>query len=75
MKTTEWFKFKETKPVHEGAYQVSFGKNGDHNYAEMSHFYWHWRRGNWYIENPGRRPFQPEWIHNLHWRGVTYRSM
>jgi len=74
MKTTEWFVFKENKPVHEGTYQVSFGKNGDHSYAEMRKFYWHWRRGNWYVENSGRRPFQPEYIENLHWRGVIKKE-
>ena len=71
MITTEWFVYKENKPVHEGAYQISFGKIGDHSYAEMRHFYWNWRRGTWYIENTGRRPFRPGWINNLHWRGVV----
>jgi hypothetical protein len=73
MKTTKWFVYKENKPVHEGAYQVSFGEDGDHDFAEQRPFYWHWRRSTWYIEQPGRRPYQPEgWIlGKLHWRGVS----
>ena len=75
MKTTEWFVYKETKPVHEGRYQVTLGDLNEkwlREYLECRPFYWHWRRGAWYIENPGRRPFRPEWFgKKLHWRGVV----
>jgi len=74
MKTTEWFVYKENKPVHEGRYQITTGDINEkwcRRFVELRPFYWHWRRGTWYIENPGRRPFQPEWFGKLHWRGVT----
>ena len=74
MKTTAWFNYREHMPVHEGRYQVTTGDINEKdvaNFAEKRPFYWHWRRGTWYIENPGRRPFQPEWtFKHLYWRGV-----
>jgi hypothetical protein len=74
MQVTEWFNFRDHKPVYEGRYQITLGlEDWSLEFAEIRPFYWHWRRKTWYIQrNPRQRPYQAKWIsENLYWRGVS----